>query len=139
MNDTPMNTSAPKIVVTSRDFERLQRVISSSDTANAEELDLELARAEVVSEGEIAGDIVTMNSDVIYEDLSTGAQRSVRVVYPEDADLERSWISVLAPLGSALLGLRVGQEIDWRMPSRVRRLRIIRVPYQPEANGGAAP
>jgi len=56
-------------------------------------------------------------------------------VYPKDANADRGWVSVLAPLGSALLGLRVGQEIDWRMPGGVRRVRVLAVPYQPEAAG----
>jgi regulator of nucleoside diphosphate kinase len=77
-----------------------------------------------------------MNSDVTYEELLSGVQRTVRVVYPDKADAARGWISVLAPLGSALLGLRVGQEIEWRMPSGMRRVRVLAVPYQPEANGG---
>src|SRR5690606_34400563 len=92
------------------------------------------ARARVVPQDQIEGDIVTMNSEVVYEDLTTGVQRTVRLVYPEDADIERGWVSVLAPLGSALLGMRVGQEIAWKMPSGTRRVRVVSVPYQPEAN-----
>lgn len=126
---------APAIVLTAADYDTLQRLITNSETPEAELLDLELARAEIVSAEEVAGDVVTMNSDVVYEDISSHAKRKVRVVHPKDVDVERRWVSVLAPLGSALIGMRVGQEIDWPMPRGVRRLRILEVPYQPEANG----
>lgn len=127
-------TDLPTITVTAQDLERLQQLLSINESAAAEQLDLELARARVVPQDQIEGDIVTMNSEVVYEDLTTGVQRTVRLVYPEDADIERGWVSVLAPLGSALLGMRVGQEIAWKMPSGTRRVRVVSVPYQPEAN-----
>lgn len=125
----------PGIVVTTQDFERLQRVLAMEATPVAERLESELARARLVAPREVQGDVVTMNSDVVYEDTLSHAQRAVRVVYPKDADAKRGWVSVLAPLGSALLGLRVGQEIEWTMPGGIRRVRVVAVPYQPEANG----
>lgn len=131
---TAPNT-APKIVVTALDLERLQRVITGYASDDADQLDDELARADVVEPKDVPADVVTMNSDVVYEDVATGARRRIRIVYPEKADVERGWVSVLAPLGHALLGLRVGQEIQWRVPRGMRRLRIIAVPYQPEASG----
>lgn len=127
--------TSPNITVTSLDLERLEQLICNCDAEVVERLDAELARAEVVSQREIAEDVVTMNSEVVYEDTSSGVQRTVRIVYPKDADAERGRISVLAPLGSALLGLRVGQTIDWRMPNGKRRVRVVAVPYQPEASG----
>jgi regulator of nucleoside diphosphate kinase len=127
--------NAPPITITDNDLQRLAQLIINYDAEKTEQLDAELARAEVVSQHEIGRDVVTMNSDVVYEDTATGAHRQVRIVYPKDADAERGWISVLAPLGSALLGLRVGQTIDWQVPSRTRHLRVVDVPYQPEANG----
>lgn len=125
----------PPITITDRDFERLQQLLTGYVSPAAENLDAELARARVVGLHEVPAEIVTMNSDVLYEDTSSQAQRLVRVVFPKDADADRGWVSVLAPLGSALLGLRVGQEIDWRMPGGVRRVRVLAVPYQPEAAG----
>lgn len=127
--------TAPNIVITALDLERLERVMAAYASDQTEQLDAELARARVVEPTDVPEDVVTMNSDVIYQDVATGAQRSVRVVYPEEADVERGRISVLAPLGHALLGLRVGQEIEWRMPRGMRHLRIVAVPYQPEASG----
>lgn len=123
------------IIVTDLDLERLRTVLDTHDVPTAEALDAELHRATVVPHREVPADVVTMNSDVVYEDESTGARRTVRVVYPRDADAGRGWVSVLAPIGSALLGLRVGQHIDWRVPAGRRRLRVVDVPYQPEAAG----
>jgi regulator of nucleoside diphosphate kinase len=126
---------APNITVTAQDLRRLQDLGTLDSTPAGEQLDAELARASVVAQTEIESNVVTMNSDVTYEELLSGVRRTVRVVYPDKADAARGWISVLAPLGSALLGLRVGQEIEWRMPSGMRRVRVLAVPYQPEANG----
>ena len=125
----------PDIVVTSQDLQRLQELIRGSGSDAVERLDEELARARVVPAREMPRDVVTMNSEVKFEDTVSGAQRSVRVVYPEAADATRGWVSILSPLGAALLGLRVGQEFDWLMPQGKRRVRVVDVPYQPEANG----
>jgi regulator of nucleoside diphosphate kinase len=127
--------AAPSITVTAQDLARLQDLLSMEGTAAVEQLDAELERARVVAQTEIERDVITMNSDVCFEDLGSGLRRTIRLVYPADADAERGWISVLAPLGSALLGLRPGQEIEWRVPAGMRRIRVIAVPYQPEANG----
>jgi regulator of nucleoside diphosphate kinase len=129
------NVSTQEITVTTQDLRRLQDLLTIESTSEAEQLDIELARAKVVAGTDIGRDVVTMNSDVTYEERGTGARRTVRIVYPRDAAASRGWISVLAPLGSALLGLKVGQEIEWRMPSGLRRVRVLAVPYQPEANG----
>lgn len=129
-----MQTS-PNITVTAQDLRRLQDLLTIESTVEAEQLDIELERANVVGQSDIDRDVVTMNSEVVYEAIGSGAKRSVRIVYPRDADASRGRISVLAPLGRALLGLRVGQEIAWRMPSGLQRLRVLAVPYQPEASG----
>jgi regulator of nucleoside diphosphate kinase len=131
-------SSLPDIIVTTQDFERLQRLVSSSDTTAAERLDAELARAQLLPQTEIPADLVTMNSDVVYEDATSGERRAIRLVYPRDAEATRGYVSVLAPIGSALLGLREGQEIEWPTPSGRRRLRVLAVPYQPERAGDFA-
>ena len=125
----------PPIVVTRQDLERLQNLIGDGDSPALERLDTELARAEVVEPEAVPDDVVTMNSDVVYEDAATNVQRTVRVVYPGEADGTLGRVSVLAPIGSALLGLRVGQEIEWPTPGGVRRVRVVRVEYQPEREG----
>ncbi|MBZ0235009.1 MAG: nucleoside diphosphate kinase regulator [Deltaproteobacteria bacterium] len=126
-----------KIIVTDVDLERLQPVIEQSDTPLAEALDAELRRATVVPQRDVPPDVVTMNSELVYEDVATGVQRVVRLVYPKDADATAGKISVLAPIGAALLGLHVGQEIEWRVPSGVKRIRVAELRYQPEAAGHA--
>jgi regulator of nucleoside diphosphate kinase len=128
-------SNAPEIIVTTQDFERLQRLVAQSSSSAAERLDAELARARLVAQTDIPADVVTMNSDVVYEDSASGERRTVRLVYPQDAEAARGWVSVLAPVGSALLGLRQGQSIDWRVPRGTRRLRVLAVPYQPESHG----
>ena len=76
-----------------------------------------------------------MNSRVLFENETTGERREVTLVYPSDADIDAGKISVLVPVGTALLGLRVGQSIDWTLPSGEKhRYRVIDVPYQPESS-----
>jgi regulator of nucleoside diphosphate kinase len=128
------------LLVTETDLERIQRLIElhsgGRNAALLEMLEQELARAQVTSAQEVPADVVTMNSTVIYEDKETGARREVTLCYPPDARSDEGRISVIAPIGSALLGLSVGQSIEWPVPGgRTRRLRIIAVPYQPEASG----
>lgn len=125
----------PPIVVSRLDLGRLERLIGDGESPAIERLEAELARAEIVDPRDVPGDVVTMNSDVDYEDLATGTRRTVRLVYPADADAALGRVSVLAPIGSALLGLRAGQEIDWPTPGGVRRVRVAAVQYQPERAG----
>ncbi|HET9596686.1 MAG TPA: nucleoside diphosphate kinase regulator [Anaeromyxobacteraceae bacterium] len=127
------------IYVTEHDLERLRRVVaaheSGRDAAAAQQLETELDRALVVPQGELPPDVVTMNSRVVFED-ETGRRRDIQLVYPREAAPERGRISILAPVGVALLGLAIGQEIDWPMPNgRTASLRIVSVLYQPEAAG----
>jgi regulator of nucleoside diphosphate kinase len=114
---------------------RLRTVLEQNDSAASDALDAELYRAHIVDRRFVPADVVTMNSELVYEDVDTGARRTVRVVYPKDADSKRGWISVLAPIGSALLGLRVGQEIEWPVPHGSKRVRVVELRYQPEASG----
>ncbi len=123
------------ILITDVDLERLRPVIDQNDTPASDSLDAELRRATIVPQRHVPADVVTMNSEVVYEDCATAAQRVVRVVYPKDADASAGKISVLAPIGSALLGLRVGQTIEWQVPTGKKRVRVVELKYQPEASG----
>lgn len=128
------------IVVTAADHERLRQLIrarrDTRDRDAAEALAEELDRAEIVPAERIAGDVVTMNSRVVFRDEATGESREISLVYPGDSDPERGRISVLAPVGTALLGLSVGQTIDWPLPrGQLKRYRVVAVLYQPEAAG----
>lgn len=126
----------PSLYLTQDDLERLSQLLDKQGGRFAR-LEGELARAVIVSRGEIPHDVVTMNSRVLFENETTGERREVTLVYPHEADIDTGKISVLVPVGTALLGLRVGQSIDWELPSGdTHRYRIIDVPYQPE---GALP
>jgi regulator of nucleoside diphosphate kinase len=125
----------PRIILSRKDHDRLQRLLEQQgDGRNAtlvERLDQELARAEVVEQ--VPAEVVAMNSTVLYEEEETGARREVRLCYPRDARSDTGCISVLAPIGSALLGLSVGQSIEWQVPSGRRRLRVLAVRSASEA------
>lgn len=129
-----MPKTHPNIMVTSQDFERIQQAMSTS-RLDVDKLDNELERANLVNPKDVPPHVITMNSELVYEDMSTGVQRQARLVYPVDSNVDKNWISVLAPLGTALLGLKEGDEIDWVMPGGTRRLRIVKIVYQPEAAG----
>ena len=130
----------PALHITTEDMERLrtivERALESSRAAAAEQLGLELDRAMVVPQGQIPPDVVTMRSRVHFEDVETGRRREATLVYPEEASMDQSRVSILAPVGLALLGLKVGDMIEWPLPNaRLARLRILEVLYQPEAAG----
>ncbi|HEX5658310.1 MAG TPA: nucleoside diphosphate kinase regulator [Polyangiales bacterium] len=128
----------PAIIVTETDSLRLSNLIDdlpSETRRDVAGLEHELERAQVVSARQVPADVVTMNSRVRFEELHSGARIEARLVYPSQSTQEEA-ISVLAPVGSALLGLSVGHAIDWRMPNgRLRRFRVVELLYQPEAAG----
>jgi regulator of nucleoside diphosphate kinase len=126
-------STRPSLYLTQEDLERLLDLVDAQGARFAK-LEAELLRAVVVPRTEIPHDVVTMNSRVVFENETTGERREVTLVYPAEADIDAGKISVLVPVGSALLGLRVGQSIDWELPSGEKhRFRIIDVPYQPES------
>lgn len=134
-----MSETTRRIMLTEPDYDRLQALLRGAAGKKAREreaLEEELDNAEVVGPSEIPPDVVTMNSRVRFVDEESGEERDMTLVYPADADAEQGRISVLAPVGAALLGLSVGQTIDWPMPDgSSRRLRVVNVLYQPEAAG----
>lgn len=125
------------IYITERDWERLERMVSGAGKApNIAILRNELDQATVVPSEKIPSDVVTMNSRVSFQELDTGEKSEITLVYPSDADINRRRISILAPVGAALIGLRVGDEIEWPLPSgKTRTYKIISVLFQPEAEG----
>jgi len=124
----PTMTSSPPIIVAFEDHSRLQELLARVPaTELTDQLEAELDRARVVPLSEVPGDVVVMDSEVEYEDVATNHRRRLQLVYPADANSDSGRISVLAPLGSALLGLRVQQEIDWPMPGGLRRVRVLSV------------
>jgi regulator of nucleoside diphosphate kinase len=114
-------------------FGRLRHHLKPPPTLTA--LERELERAVVVKPEEIPPTVVTMNSEVRVMDLDTGERRCLTLVFPWIADIESGRVSVLAPLGTALLGSREGASVAWQSPRGPRRLQVESVLFQPEAAG----
>ncbi|MCO2151829.1 nucleoside diphosphate kinase regulator, partial [Pseudomonas aeruginosa] len=110
--------STPPITITRLDLQRLERLLDGLDEFGpaAEALEAELSRAQVVGHDEIPPGVVTMNSTVRCREESSGKEYTLTLVYPEDVAGEGK-VSILAPVGTALLGLTIGQTIDWPAPS----------------------
>ncbi len=129
-----------RIYITKIDSERLRRLIEARRSASTDDLEYldtleqELDRAEIVEPQAIPRDVVTMNSQVRLQDLDTGELKVYRLVFPTHSRTENG-VSVLAPIGTAILGYRVGDVIEWRVPKGIRRLQVVDVLYQPEAAG----
>lgn len=128
----------PPITMSSLDQARLETLLESDayrQLPGIEELLSEMDRATVVKPVDVPRDVVTMNSTVRFVDDSNGAEFEFTLVYPADAGKPNT-ISVLAPVGSALLGLSVGQSIAWQVPGgRGLDLRVLAIVRQPEAEG----
>lgn len=121
-------------------MDRLRRLVEQNakgkNAKECEALEAELDRAEVVAPTAVPPEVVTMNSRVRFLDEDTGQQHEATLVYPFQANVSEWRISVLAPVGAALLGLSIGQSIAWPMPGgATKRLRVVSVLYQPEAAG----
>lgn len=117
-----------RIIVTDDDYSLLRRL------AGHPRLSAELNAADVVDSACVPPDVVTMNSRVLFEDETTGERREVTIVFPQDTDAWAKRVSVLTPVGTALLGLAVGQSILWPFPDGTSHcLRVLRIAYQPEA------
>jgi len=130
-----------KIYITEYDMERLHELLNGPlkfggrDKEHLLELEKELSRAEIVPPKDMPQDVITMNSKVRLKDLDSGKEKIYTLVFPKDADVTQDKISILAPIGTALLGYRVGDDISWEVPKGKRTLRIEEILYQPEAAG----
>jgi regulator of nucleoside diphosphate kinase len=100
-----------------------------------DQLEEELGRAELVNPKEIPADVITMRSKVRLKDLKSGKTVMYSLVFPSEANSNEGHISVLAPIGTALLGNRSGDVVESRVPSGLRRLKVKEILYQPEAAG----
>ncbi|GAB2937927.1 nucleoside diphosphate kinase regulator [Aquaspirillum soli] len=130
-------STPPSLILSSLDVLRLEKLLQNAEWRHspaAVALEAEIDRADIVDPQEIPAGVVTMNSRVRLLNISTGQEMSYTLVYPQDGG--EGCLSVLAPVGSALLGLSVGQEIDWPLPSgNTHRIKVLDVLYQPEAAG----
>jgi regulator of nucleoside diphosphate kinase len=130
-----------EIYVTRHDLVRLESLIaaarrdSDADAPYLDRLESSLAQTMSVDSRAVPPDVVTMNSRVELEEPETGAIRFFTLVFPQDADPAAGRISVLAPLGTALLGAVIGDRTEWQAGSALRSMRLRAIPYQPEAAG----
>jgi regulator of nucleoside diphosphate kinase len=128
-------TVSRKIYITETDKRKLQKLIDNAildDIKNKErmrDLDAELNRAEVVDAGRLPDSVITMNSRVLL--LVDGTEEEVALVYPHEADVSKNMISVLSPIGTAILGYGEGDIIKWNVPSGVTNVEVKKVLYQP--------
>ncbi|TVP56500.1 MAG: nucleoside diphosphate kinase regulator [Halomonadaceae bacterium] len=129
----------PEVVISSLDADRLDALLSAlSDSAfpGKAELEAELARANIVEPKDVPSTVVSMNSTVRFRVEASDEEFELTLVYPKDMDASGSKISILAPVGSALLGLSQGDQIQWPKPGGgLLNLRIEEVVYQPERSG----
>lgn len=135
MRDSP-------IVITRTDAARLRELLATRaraerDQDHLQELAAELERASIAEADEVPADVITIYSRVRVFDHSSGERRDLTLVLPRESDASAGRVSVLAPLGTALLGFRAGDEVEWEMPGGLRRLRIESV--QPPAELQVSP
>lgn len=129
------------IYITTFDLERLTDLIEAYRNSEfqkkvpIDKLEKELERAQIVDPKSVPPDVITMNSTAHLQDLKTGEEIVYTLVFPKDSNVEQHKISVMAPIGMALIGYRVGDVIEWQVPGGVRRLKIIKTIFQPEASG----
>jgi regulator of nucleoside diphosphate kinase len=131
----------PPITISAIDYDRLNWIatagVNSQRFKAAEMLADELRRAEIVAPDAIRPDVVTMHSEVEYQDDVTGQIRRITLVYPDEEDLDTDRVSVLTHIGTALIGLSEGQSIEWRGPTGGwRGLTVRRVHFQLERMAG---
>ena len=129
-----------RIIITEEDMKKLKKLIDGEiDKKNKPhvlDLDDELKRAEIVDKSELPDDVITMNSRalLVIDDI----EETVSLVYPHEADLSQNNISVLSPIGTAIIGFREGDTVEWAVPSGITKIDIRKVLYQPESDGNFA-
>lgn len=132
-------THQPDIIISSLDLERLEALLDARSTSGAlyqSNLEEELERATVVESRHIPENIVSMNSTVQLSLSSSEAPFYLTLVYPKDVKEDGSTLSILSPIGTALLGMKQGDEIDWPNPGGSNvKVRIENILYQPERSG----
>ena len=133
--------TTPAILVSRLDCERLEALLEAPGSAalDTSAREAALARAQILEPAQMPADVITMNSTARFRVLDgndEGEERELTLVYPRDVNGQADRVSILAPIGSALLGLRIGDTIEWPVPSgRTIRLQVLSIGYQPEAAG----
>ncbi len=130
-----------KIFITRYDQKRLEEMLAVADEFNYRDrsdlktLRAELSLAKVVESEKIPPTVVTMNSKLRFRDLGNETETEVTLVFPADANFDAGRLSVMSPIGTAMLGYAEGDTIEWTVPAGKRRLLIEKILYQPEAAG----
>ena len=129
----------PQIILSSLDVDRIEALLAAIPASvfpGKAELQAELDRADMVPPAEIPPHVVTMNSTVQFSILETGKEFCLTLVYPRDMDGSADRLSIFAPVGSALLGLSIGDELAWPGPGgKTMTVRVKEILYQPEGAG----
>lgn len=117
-----------QLILSQTDFQKISSLLDSVRSQVADLLEEELARASVVEDERLPADVVSMHSRVKFLDEETGKESTLTLVFPHEADIDAGKVSVFAPVGAALLGLRAGQAIRWLFPhGKERSLRVVAV------------
>ncbi len=129
------------IYITQVDADKIRGLLWNAEATNyrgspyLKKLKEELNRARIVESRQIPPDVITMRSTAVLKDVETGEEMAYTLVYPDDANLSQGKISVLAPIGTGMLGYRVGDTFEWDTPSGKRVIHVERITFQPEAAG----
>ena len=129
------------IYITEYDMARLRELIADMKRFayygrdDIKDLEAELDRGQLVAPQDVPHDVITMNSRACLLDLDTAEEMIYTLVFPKEAGIDQGKISILAPIGTAMLGYRVGDVFEWHVPDGIRRLKVKTVLYQPEAAG----
>ncbi|MDX9812493.1 MAG: nucleoside diphosphate kinase regulator [Bacteroidales bacterium] len=130
-----------RITISKLDYLRIKKCITDAmsaktiNAAEAEKLMNELDSAAIVDPKDIPSDVVTMNSVVRVRFQHTEKVTEFKIVYPDQANVKESRISIFSPVATALIGYKVGDEIEWIVPAGLTKIRIEDIVYQPEAAG----
>jgi len=129
-----------KILITTNDYQRLTGLIGFASLKekmpeSVNRLNEKFKSARMLAQDRISPKVITMNSRVLLKEISKGRQAQVTITYPHDADPREGKMSVLSPVGLALLGRQVGDNVSWEVPSGIGNFEIIKILYQPEAVG----
>lgn len=118
----------PSLVVSNEDFQKITALFAIAKREIVDLLEEELNRAKLVPSDELPSDVVSMGSKVTFVDLDTHKEQTMTLVYPHESDIESNKVSIFAPVGAALIGLKVGQTIEWPITeSKIRRIKVLSV------------
>lgn len=133
--------SERNIFITEFDLKRLRDLISDAGSTEyrnslyVKQLNEELHRAQVVKPQDIPADAITMNTRAVLLDMETNEELEITLVFPQDTNPSQGKVSVFAPIGTAMLGYRVNDVFSWQVPDGVRKYKVVKILFQPEASG----